>query len=162
MITAVLHASEVLDLPTFTAIEICCEESIPVIFSTKKQPWTKEGVYFAEEQIFDHDIEITATQDTAGHLPEIRLIVTIPHSRQLYKECDERTAMMVAVLQAILPKDSYQICVVLRLTGDVAAAASGYSKIPDIAADSRLKEALDNARRRISEEVVVEELVSTS
>jgi len=164
MITAVLHTSGVLDLPTFAAIEICCEEAIPVIYSTKKRPWTKEGVYFAEAQIFDFDIEIAATKEPTGHLPEIRLIVTIPHSKQLYRECDERTAMMVAALQAILPKDSYQICVVLRLTGDVAAAASGYSKVPDIAADSQLNEALDNAKRRISEEVIVadEELISTS
>lgn len=162
MLTAELYSSSELDSSTLDGIKICCEEMIPAIFSTKKHPWSSEDVSFAEAAIFEPDASDGETDEDLT--PAIRLVVTAPYSKTLYKKPDERAAQMIAALEEVLSKGTYRIWVQLRLVVNVGLAVNIVSDIPDITKDPVLRAALDVTQERIcfDDEIVTDPAIRQS
>ena len=149
MLTTELFSSSVLDSSIVDAIRICSEEMVPAIFSTKKQPWSSDDVYFAEAAIFEPLADADVDQQNEDALPEIRVVVTTLHRKQLHKNADERAAQLIAALEEVLSKDTYRIWVELRLVYRMGLAVNEVSDIPDITQDELLRSALDVVQERI-------------
>jgi hypothetical protein len=164
MLTAELYSSSDLESSIIDGIKICSEEMIPVIFSTKKYPWSSDDVVFADAAIYEPEADVVIDQEAENPLPVIRLVVTTLYSKQLYKNADERSAQLVAALEEVLSKDTYQIWVKLRLVYNIGLAVSEVSNIPDITKDPVLRAALDVTQARIcfDDEIITDPAIRES